>query len=607
MRAARPRFCPRASWPSSGRSRAGDAVVLKDRSGAVIARGLTEFSSADLDRVKGHEDLGDRRGAARHRGQGGRPPGPARHSVARTASIGDREEGASCPRSASSPSRPARPRSASPSPRPTSATARCSPWPHALARHAGRDPRGERAGHGRRPREGRAGGLLDRLELDAGAPQGDLRGAQGALAAARPASARSSTGHTLPNGIELTQVRVPLGVVAMIYEARPNVTADAAGLCIKTGNAVILRGGSLAVNSNLDADARAGRGRRGAGTARRLHPGDRVDRPRRRRGADEPARPHRRAHPARRRRADQERRRERQGPGHRDRHRQLPHLHPRVGRPRDGRSASSSTPSASARRVQRRRVAAGRRGGLRAASCPPILKELEANGVDARRRREDPRASARSCGIEPATEEDWGTEYHDLKMSREGRHRARRGDHAHQHVRHQALRGDRHRGLRGRAALPARGRRGGGLRERVDALHRRRGVRPRRRDRHLDPEAARARPDGPRRRSRRRSICSWGAGRSGSEDRRASRHHGRDVRPHPLRSPRDRRGGARPVQPGPGRLHAHRAARRQVRRARHLGRAPLPHDGDRHRVEPRLRRQPHGGRPARARRTPSTR
>jgi glutamate-5-semialdehyde dehydrogenase len=58
-------------------------------------------------------------------------------------------------------------------------------------------------------------------------------------------------GHTLPNGIELTQVRVPLGVVAMIYEARPNVTADAAGLCIKTGNAVILRGGSLAVNSNL--------------------------------------------------------------------------------------------------------------------------------------------------------------------------------------------------------------------------------------------------------------------------------------------------------------------------------------------------------------------
>ncbi|MGN0038530.1 MAG: glutamate-5-semialdehyde dehydrogenase [Coriobacteriales bacterium] len=56
-------------------------------------------------------------------------------------------------------------------------------------------------------------------------------------------------GRTLYNGIQLTRRRVPLGVVAMIYEARPNVTADTAGLCIKTGNACVLRGGSLAVNS----------------------------------------------------------------------------------------------------------------------------------------------------------------------------------------------------------------------------------------------------------------------------------------------------------------------------------------------------------------------
>ncbi|MEW6188931.1 MAG: glutamate-5-semialdehyde dehydrogenase [Actinomycetota bacterium] len=58
-------------------------------------------------------------------------------------------------------------------------------------------------------------------------------------------------GWRVPNGLLITQVRVPLGVVAMIYEARPNVTVDAAGLCIKTSNAVILRGGSLAINSNL--------------------------------------------------------------------------------------------------------------------------------------------------------------------------------------------------------------------------------------------------------------------------------------------------------------------------------------------------------------------
>lgn len=53
-----------------------------------------------------------------------------------------------------------------------------------------------------------------------------------------------------PNGLEIRRVRVPLGVVGIIYEARPNVTADAAALCLKSGNAVILRGGSEAINSN---------------------------------------------------------------------------------------------------------------------------------------------------------------------------------------------------------------------------------------------------------------------------------------------------------------------------------------------------------------------
>lgn len=55
---------------------------------------------------------------------------------------------------------------------------------------------------------------------------------------------------TRPNGLEIHKMRVPLGVVAMIYEARPNVTPDAASLCIKSGNAVILRGGKEAINSN---------------------------------------------------------------------------------------------------------------------------------------------------------------------------------------------------------------------------------------------------------------------------------------------------------------------------------------------------------------------
>jgi glutamate-5-semialdehyde dehydrogenase len=57
-------------------------------------------------------------------------------------------------------------------------------------------------------------------------------------------------GSTLANGLELRQVRVPFGVVAMVYEARPNVTADAAGICVKSGNAVLLRGSSSARSSN---------------------------------------------------------------------------------------------------------------------------------------------------------------------------------------------------------------------------------------------------------------------------------------------------------------------------------------------------------------------
>ena len=58
-------------------------------------------------------------------------------------------------------------------------------------------------------------------------------------------------GWTLPNGLKVRKVRVPLGVVCIIYESRPNVTADAAALCVKSGNAVILRGGKEAINSNI--------------------------------------------------------------------------------------------------------------------------------------------------------------------------------------------------------------------------------------------------------------------------------------------------------------------------------------------------------------------
>jgi glutamate-5-semialdehyde dehydrogenase len=70
---------------------------------------------------------------------------------------------------------------------------------------------------------------------------------------------------TQPNGLKLTKVRVPLGVIGFIYESRPNVTVDAAGLCIKSGNAVILRGGSEALRSNTVIAAALSRGLAKAG------------------------------------------------------------------------------------------------------------------------------------------------------------------------------------------------------------------------------------------------------------------------------------------------------------------------------------------------------
>ncbi|MDZ4655309.1 MAG: glutamate-5-semialdehyde dehydrogenase [Coriobacteriia bacterium] len=92
--------------------------------------------------------------------------------------------------------------------------------------------------------------LLDRLELTSARIKA-ISEALKSLALLPDPIGEVVSGSRLTNGIWLQQVRVPMGVVAIIYEARPNVTADAAGLCVKTGNAVILRGGSMATNSNL--------------------------------------------------------------------------------------------------------------------------------------------------------------------------------------------------------------------------------------------------------------------------------------------------------------------------------------------------------------------
>lgn len=96
---------------------------------------------------------------------------------------------------------------------------------------------------------GRTGALLDRLKLTPARIEGMARGLRSV--AALPDPVGEGVFRTVrPNGLVVEQVRVPLGVVGIIYEARPNVTADAAGLCLKAGNAVILRGGHEALRSN---------------------------------------------------------------------------------------------------------------------------------------------------------------------------------------------------------------------------------------------------------------------------------------------------------------------------------------------------------------------
>ena len=92
--------------------------------------------------------------------------------------------------------------------------------------------------------------MLDRLALDESRIEGMANGLRKVAALADPIGEVTSMWKR-PNGLQIGKQRVPLGVIGIIYEARPNVTSDAAGLCLKSGNVVILRGGSEAINSNI--------------------------------------------------------------------------------------------------------------------------------------------------------------------------------------------------------------------------------------------------------------------------------------------------------------------------------------------------------------------
>lgn len=112
--------------------------------------------------------------------------------------------------------------------------------------------------------KGMKSSMLDRLKLTAERISGMADGLRQVAGLADPVG-NVIDGKTLPNGLYITKIRVPLGVIGIIYEARPNVTADAAGLCLKSGNAVILKGGSEAMESNKTVAAILAQAAEGAG------------------------------------------------------------------------------------------------------------------------------------------------------------------------------------------------------------------------------------------------------------------------------------------------------------------------------------------------------
>ncbi len=97
--------------------------------------------------------------------------------------------------------------------------------------------------------KGMDAGKLDRLKFDEERIKASAKSVR-KIAQLQDPVGQVVRGYTLPNGIKLSQIRVPMGVMGMIYEARPNVTIDVAALCIKSGNAAILRGGSAALHTN---------------------------------------------------------------------------------------------------------------------------------------------------------------------------------------------------------------------------------------------------------------------------------------------------------------------------------------------------------------------
>ena len=404
--------------------------------GAPVARGLVNYDAVELPGAARPLHRGARRGARpglRTRGRPPRRPRPAVRSVPMSVT------GAGA-------SGPARRRSALATATRTDKDAALLAMADALVAAYRRDPRGQRrrtcaAAPRRRPVRGDA----RPADADRGAGRGDGRRRCAQMAALPDPVGEVVRGSTLPNGLELRQVRVPFGVVGIIYEARPNVTVDAAGICLKSGNAVLLRGSSSARAAPTRRSSRCCATRSPAPACRPTRSScstpprrDSVKELMRARGLVDVLIPRGGAV------ADPDGGRGVDGAGDRDRRRQLPRLRRRGRRPRQGARDRCSTPRPSGCRVCNTAESLLVHADVADGVPAPGAGGARRRGRHRARRRRGARRTATT--VVPATDEDWA---HGVPVARTSRPPsstvAGRGDRPHPPVRHRPHRGDRHR------------------------------------------------------------------------------------------------------------------------------------------------------------------
>ena len=246
----------------------------------------------------------------------------------------------------------------------------------------------------RAERDGSSVAVVDRLRLTPARVEGMASGLRKVADLPDPVG-EVTAGWVRPNGLRIRQVRVPLGVVGIIYENRPNVTSDAAALCVKSGNAAFLRGSSGAISSNQVIASVLREGFAKAGL-----PEDSVvlvEDTSRESAVDLHAPPglHRLPHPARRAVAHRVDPRARHRALRDRRRRELPRVRRRVGRSRHGRRHHRQRQDAAAERLQRRREPPrplGRGAGV------PAPGGRRARGRRAGGRRGEPGARAHGRG-----------------------------------------------------------------------------------------------------------------------------------------------------------------------------------------------------------------